>query len=55
MDEFEFWFGKTDAEFVRMLNYPKLPKLLKLRQGELRMKRAPDIIRRREERQKKGG
>jgi hypothetical protein len=38
--EFEYWFGKTDKEFVEMLNYPNLKKLCELKRSRLRLKRA---------------
>jgi hypothetical protein len=38
--EFEFWFGKDAKEFVRLLNYPKLPALNMKKCGYVRMKRA---------------
>lgn len=38
--EFEYWFGKTDKEFVELLHYPKLVKLCELKRSRLRLKRA---------------
>jgi hypothetical protein len=40
MDEFEFWFGKDENEFIALLNYPRIGELAKRKQGALRMKRA---------------
>ena len=37
--EFEYWFGKTDKEFIDILNYPKLKKLCELKRSRLRLKR----------------
>jgi len=40
IDEFEFWLGKDEHEFLRLLNYPKLSALLKRKKVDLRMRRA---------------
>lgn len=39
MNEFEYWFGKTPKEFVRLLSYPKLRELLRKKKGALRLSR----------------
>jgi hypothetical protein len=49
VEEFEYWLGKTPAEFLRLINYPKLRRLLQLRLGRLRILRAEGRIRARAE------
>jgi hypothetical protein len=40
VEEFEYWFGKSDEEFERLLTYPKLKQLSKSKAGLLRIRRA---------------
>ena len=40
MREFEYWFGEDADEFDRLLSYPKIRDLVKIRKGKLRMMRA---------------
>lgn len=44
MDEFEYWFGKDDKEFVKLLNYPNLRLLMQRKKSALRLKRAKHEI-----------
>lgn len=37
--EFEYWFGKDEDEFVRLLNYPRIKELLAGKVGRLRTMR----------------
>lgn len=43
MEEFEYWFGKDEKEFVKLISYPKLRQLLKRKAGALRMARAKGV------------
>jgi len=40
MEEFEYWFGKDEKEFKKLISYPKLRGYLKRKKGALRLARA---------------
>lgn len=40
IEEFEYWFGESPAEFEKLLAYPRLRELVQRKKGALRMKRA---------------
>jgi len=39
VEEFEYWFGKNDEEFNRLLSYPDIRKLSQRKREKLRLKR----------------
>jgi len=39
LQEFEFWFGKNEAEFIRLINYPGIRKIANSRKQKLRLAR----------------
>jgi hypothetical protein len=39
LEEFEFWFGKNEEEFIRLINYPGIRKIADSRKQRLRMAR----------------
>jgi len=43
--EMEYYFGRDEQEFVRMLNYPKLRELFHRRRASMAYLRAQDRIR----------
>jgi hypothetical protein len=40
LDEFEYWMGKSPAEYRRLINFPKLKRLVEMRRAKLRIDRA---------------
>jgi len=40
VEEFEFWFGRDEKEFVRLINYPKIRLLARRKKSDLRIRRA---------------
>lgn len=40
LEQFEYWFGKDAAEFIKTINYPRVRELAQKRKGNLRIKRA---------------
>lgn len=49
LDEFEFWFGKDEKQFMKMLHYPKLKQLMDAKKGKMRMlhRKEPKLRRKR--------
>lgn len=39
LNEFEFWFGKDENEFLQLLSYPKISELCHKKKGQLRLMR----------------
>ena len=43
IEEFEYWFGKDEKEFNKLLSYPRLRQLFKRKKGALRLVRAKAV------------